>query len=452
MLLWHCMQGTSTPWHQQQEQDPAASPPQRRRRSPRSPPAQVCAPAACASHSEERWHITWLQRAFEICCPLLPGCAHAENPADAVEAEAPPAEAPRSVRRTHTPSRTGLTSKAVRLPSRLGVTPGGKHPEEFVVPPSARTAAAAAAAAAAGPAGAAAPATAGNHNLKSILKRLNFSTAKGAAAAASVAAAVVPASEAAAGGQAASAAPAAARQQQAQGQSTIKQLRFFDFAATPGPYGVAGSTSTAAGAPADRHVSFDAATVSPAVRSTRRPAAASAAAPAPLLRTPEPAIQEEDSGSGGEDAAGGAGGAGGSVNSARAGHTPFDRRLSSLFAKYQVGGTPELLPEAELDGLVAEGGWAGWLGRAGAACGCCTIQFTSHCLLLLAPACIAPCSPCCICRLGAVSLLAPPLLRLCARVDPGADHQVCVGHRRQPAGADTPRRDTPPCQPCLCWS
>jgi hypothetical protein len=53
------------------------------------------------------------------------------------------------------------------------------------------------------------------------------------------------------------------------------------------------------------------------------------------------------------------------VNSARAGHTPFDRRLSSLFAKYQVGGTPELLPEAELDGLVAEGGWAcllaGWL-------------------------------------------------------------------------------------------
>jgi hypothetical protein len=264
------------------------------------------------------------------------------------------------VRRTHTPSRTGLTSKAVRLPSRLGVTPGGKHPEEFVVPPSARTAAAAAAAAAAGPAGAAAPATAGNHNLKSILKRLNFSTAKGAAAAASVAAAMVPASEAAAGGQAASAAPAAAqqRQQQAQGQSTIKQLRFFDFAATPGPYGVAGST--AAGAPADRHVSFDAATVSPAVRSTRRPAAASAAAPAPLLRTPEPAIQEEDSGSGGEDAAGGAGGAGGSVNSARAGHTPFDRRLSSLFAKYQVGGTPELLPEAELDGLVAEGGWAGW--------------------------------------------------------------------------------------------
>jgi hypothetical protein len=56
----------------------------------------------------------------------------------------------------------------------------------------------------------------------------------------------------------------------------------------------------------------------------------------------------------GDGSSGSDDGAVGSVNSARAGHTPYDRRLSSLVRKYQVAGTPEL-PDAALETIV-EGG------------------------------------------------------------------------------------------------
>lgn len=218
------------------------------------------------------------------------------------------------------------------MPSRLGATPGAKAASQFEVPLSARAAAADAA-----------PAT--GKNLKSILKRLNFSATKARAAAGGTAAAAqagdeAPATAAAAAGPAPTAGPAA--------QSTIKQLRF-DVGATP-----AGPT---AAKPGGRHVSFDATTVSPAPRGSRL--GRSSGAPASALRTPEPPIQEEASGGSSEDGAGA-----GSVNSAAAGHTPYDRRLSSLFRKYQVAGTPELA-DADLDDLVADGER---LARAGLGC------------------------------------------------------------------------------------
>ncbi|PRW32975.1 hypothetical protein C2E21_8057 [Chlorella sorokiniana] len=204
------------------------------------------------------------------------------------------------------------------MPSRLGATPGAKAAAQFEVPLSARAAAADAA-----------PAT--GKNLKSILKRLNFSATKARAAAAAHAGDEPPATAATAAQAAPTAGPAA--------QSTIKQLRF-DVGATP-------AVPTAA-KPGSRHVSFDAATVSPAPRGSRL--GRGSGAPASALRTPEPPIQEEASGGSSEDGGAGAG----SVNSAAAGHTPYDRRLSSLFRKYQVAGTPELA-DADLDGLVADG-------------------------------------------------------------------------------------------------
>lgn len=225
------------------------------------------------------------------------------------------------MRRTHTPGRTGLTARAVRMPSRLGTTPGAKAPPQFEVPLSARAVAADAA-----------PAT--GKNLKSILKRLNFSATKARAAAAAHAGDEAPSTAAAAAAPVPGAGPAV--------QSTIKQLRF-DVGATP-------ALPTAA-KPGSRHVSFDAATVSPAPRGSRLGRSSGAGtAPASAMRTPEPPIQEEASGSGSEDGGAGAG----SVNSAAAGHTPYDRRLSSLFRKYQVAGTPELA-DADLEDLVADG-------------------------------------------------------------------------------------------------
>jgi hypothetical protein len=211
----------------------------------------------------------------------------------------------------------------VRLTSRLGQTPGDNQPEQFEVPPSAQVTAA--------------PAASGG--VRSILKRLNFSTTKArrqAAAAASAAQAQGPFE---AGPSTSGAQP--------QAQSTIKQLRF-DLGATP-------SASTASRQAQHRHVTFEAATVSPATRTctAKFPAPGTAA----QLRTPTPpTIQEEGSGEGSEDVGGG------SVNSAAAGHTPYDRRLSSLFRKYQVAGTPELADD-ELDELVANGkhsGVEGW--------------------------------------------------------------------------------------------
>lgn len=267
----------------------------------------------------------------------------AENDASAAADAAahPPHSAPR---RTHTPSRTGLTAKAVRLPSRLGLTPGAKQPEQFVVAAGGQVE---------GKGAGAAPASAGvGNNLKSILKRLNFAShTKGRAAPAAPTDA--PASSALHRQPAAVAAAVAAAP-----ESTIKQLRF-DAGTTP----AAGTAAKPAGA--GRHVSFDAATVSPAARSrpTLLANGSGAALPATAWRTPEPTIQEEDSASSGTgDEDDGSGPAGGSVNSARAGHTPYDRRLSSLFRKYQVAGTPEL-PEADLDDLVAGGECAWGQGR-----------------------------------------------------------------------------------------
>lgn len=270
-------------------------------------------------------------------------CSRVGNENSSVAAAATPAEAPRSVRRIHTPNRTGLTNRAVRLPSRLGATPGAKQPEQFAVPPSTTRAEARAAAAAP------LPPTAG---IKSILKRLNFSTSKQKAARVAATSAVAPSAAAPAFKPGFSAA-------QLQPESTMKQLRF-DGGASVGP------------AAAPRHVRFDAATASPAPR-TRQVVAHSADTPAAAsvaFGTPTPAIpeaEEEDEqasrGSGEEESA--AAGVGGSVNSARAGSTPFDRRLSSLFRKYQVEGTPEL-GEEELGGLVDGGEWLfgkGWAGE-----------------------------------------------------------------------------------------
>ncbi|KAL4422795.1 hypothetical protein ABPG75_008992 [Micractinium tetrahymenae] len=252
--------------------------------------------------------------------PAPPEAGAANETGD--DSSAAAAEPPRSAaRRTHTPSRTGLTARAVRLPSRLGLTPGAKQPEQFAVPASAAVAGLA-------------PATTGG-NLKSILKRLNFSTTKGRAAAAP-----------AAGDGSAAALPIVQRQPATAvaAESTIKQLRF-DMGATP-------AASTAARpAAAGRHVSFGAGTVSPAARV--RPARPSAAAGTPAWRTPQPTILEDDSAGSSGSEGGGTPGAG-SVNSAAAGHTPYDRRLSSLVRKYQVAGTPEL-PDAELDEFVAGG-------------------------------------------------------------------------------------------------
>lgn len=263
---------------------------------------------------------------------LVPVATSAGNENSSVAAAATPAEAPRSVRRIHTPNRTGLTNRAVRLPSRLGATPGAKQPEQFAVPPSTTRAEARAAAAAP------LPPTAG---IKSILKRLNFSTSKQKAARVAATSAVATSAAAPAFKPGFSAA-------QLQPESTMKQLRF-DGGASVGP------------AAAPRHVRFDAATASPAPR-TRQVVAHSADTPAAAsvaFGTPTPAIpeaEEEDEqasrGSGEEESA--AAGVGGSVNSARAGSTPFDRRLSSLFRKYQVEGTPEL-GEEELGGLVDGG-------------------------------------------------------------------------------------------------
>lgn len=213
------------------------------------------------------------------------------------------------------------------MPSRLGLTPGAKAGELFEVPATARRAAGAA------------PPT--GKNLKSILKRLNFSATKAKVAATVAAHPAAPGTGAPATAQVSythqpqAAAGAAA-------QSTIKQLRFD-----------AGATPTAVTAkPGARHVSFDAATVSPVVRGGRPGAVMGSTGPS-HMRTPEPAIQEESSGEEGGPS---------TVNSAAAGHTPYDRRLSSLFRKYQVAGTPELT-DAELDELVAEGG-SGVLGWA----------------------------------------------------------------------------------------
>lgn len=284
--------------------------------------------------------------------PLLPHLqtlaqpTHAENAGTApVAAAQPQPEPPRSVRRTHTPSRTGLTARAVRPPpSRLGLTPGTKPAaEQFEVPASARAAAAA-------------PAT--GKNLKSILKRLNFSATK-AKAAATVAAAT-------GGGDAPHTLARPAQPAAATAESTIKQLRF-DVGATP-------AAATAA-KPTGRHVSFDAATVSPAARGARALGSAGPSSALPA-RTPEPAIAEEGSEDGGSQDSGSAGGAS-TVNSAAAGHTPYDRRLSSLFRKYQVGGLTPELPDAELEellgppggrwergGCCALGGWVlAWLVR-----------------------------------------------------------------------------------------
>lgn len=204
------------------------------------------------------------------------------------------------------------------MPSRLGLTPAGKQPEQYIMP---------ALAAAAGQAPASAAGVGGN--LKSILKRLNFSNTKGraaaVAAAADASAAALPTGHSEPAGVAV--------------ESTIKQLRFDG--ATP-----AASTALQPAA-AGRHVSFDASTVSPAagVRPVRLPGAAGT----PTWRTPQPTIEEEDSaGSSGSEESGTP--VAGSVNSAAAGHTPYDRRLSSLIRKYQVAGTPEL-PDAELDEL-----------------------------------------------------------------------------------------------------
>ena len=334
-------------------------------------------------------------------------------------------EAPRSVRRTHTPSRTGLTARAVRMPSRLGATPGVKAPTQFEVPLSTRAAAADAA-----------PAT--GKNLKSILKRLNFSATKARAAAAAHTGDEVP-STAAAAPPATAAGPVA--------QSTIKQLQF-DVGATP--------AAPTAAKPSGRHVSFDATTVSPAPRGSRL--GRSSGAPASALRTPEPPIQEEASGGSSEDADAGAG----SVNSAAAGHTPYDRRLSSLFRKYQVAGTPELA-DADLDDLVADGEWAarvlgrpvGWFDRQVMHCGtvlCPTMrplptqqQLFSLCSCLTAAA--PPCLPRPSCRRGALALLEAPLLRVGARVNQGAGQEVHLGRGAQPAG---PQHQPRPCCSSRC--
>lgn len=269
-------------------------------------------------------------------------------------------------------------------PSRLGLTPGGKQPELFAVPAGTASKPAAAAAAGTLPQ----PTTGGGGGLKSILKRLNFSGTKARG---------MP--SIAAGGASTVAAAAAPRQPAGPAaQSTIKQLRF-DAGATP----AAGTTTDRHGGA--RHVTFDAATVSPAARTRHScPGSAAGAASAALPFTPEPTIREEDS-VGSDDAPGG-----GSVNSAAAGHTPYDKRLSSLFRKYQVGtsvavrnpsawsipggevtaplpeslpknhpcaapmlprqeaGTPEL-GEAELDALVEGGEPLGLHGVMGEVCG-----------------------------------------------------------------------------------
>lgn len=250
----------------------------------------------------------------------------------------PQPEAPRSVRRTHTPSRTGLTARAVRPPpSRLGLTPGAKPAtEQFEVPASARAVAA--------------PAT--GKNLKSILKRLNFSATK-AKAAATVAAAPT-------GGDAPHTLARPAQPAAAAAESTIKQLRFDMGGVTP-------AAATAA-KQAGRHVSFDAATVSPAARGARALGSAGPSSTLPA-RTPEPAIAEEASEEGSQE---GSQGGASTVNSAAAGHTPYDRRLSSLFAKYHVGGLTPELPDSELEDLLAAGG--GWgVGAARLGAGRCAL-------------------------------------------------------------------------------
>lgn len=395
---------------------------------PAAAPAPAAQPAACSQADAGGAPAAIAGRFSRASCwPQSPFAAattplHHPLPAENdVSGAAAAMEAPRSVRRTHTPSRTGLTARAVRMPSRLGATPGVKAPLQFEVPLSARAAVADAA-----------PAT--GKNLKSILKRLNFSATKARAAAAAHGGDEVPSTAAAAAPPTTAAGPAA--------QSTIKQLRF-DVGATP--------AAPTAAKPGGRHVSFDATTVSPAPRGSRL--GRSSGAPASVLRTPEPPIQEEASSGSSEDADAGAG----SVNSAAAGHTPYDRRLSSLFCKYQVAGTPELA-DADLDDLVADGERAarvlgrpvGWFDR----------QVTMHCGTY-----VRPCAPCPpnnssflsvaaslppplpawprpSCRRGALTLLEAPLLRLGARVNQGAGQEVHLGRGAQPAG--------PQHQPCPC--
>lgn len=168
-------------------------------------------------------------------------------------------------------------------------------------------------------------------NLKSILKRLNFSTTKGRGMAAPVA-----------GGASAAGLPTVQHEPAAPAvvESTIKQLRF-DVGATP----AASTAPRPAGG--GRHVSFDAAAVSPIAqaRHVQQPTAAGT----PAWLTPQPIVE----GSAGSSSSEGSGTpAAGSINSAAAGHTPYDRRLSSLIRKYQAAGTPEL-PDDELDELAA---------------------------------------------------------------------------------------------------
>lgn len=257
----------------------------------------------------------------------MPRCFAGNAASTSVAAAAAEAETkPSAPRRTHTPSRTGLTARAVRLPSRLGLTPGERQPD----PPPFAVAASSAA-------GGAAPATTrgAGGNLKSILKRLNFSTTKGRGAAAP-----------AAGDASAAGLPTVQRQPTASAaaESTIKQLRF-DVGATPA------ATAAAPSGAGGRHVSFDSAAVSPAAR--ERPVRPTNAAGTPTWLTPEPTVLEADS-AGSSGSEGSSTPVAGSVNSAAAGHTPYDRRLSSLMRKYQAAGTPEL-PDDELDELAAGG-------------------------------------------------------------------------------------------------
>ena len=191
-----------------------------------------------------------------------------------------------SARKGLTPGKTGLTGKALRVPSRFAKTPGvsraAEAPGAAVPPPTTKFA--------------------------GILKKLTFSAAKPQA---TLGRGPAAAEEAEARGGRQEAGPAAPSLHPT---TTTKQLRF-DASATP--------AAAAASAGPARHVRLGAGTVSPAARGAGGPARRQSAV---SFRTPEGAIPEE----GGTPVHG-------ATNSTNAGRTPYDGRMSTLFQKYGRG-------------------------------------------------------------------------------------------------------------------
>ena len=216
-----------------------------------------------------------------------------------------PDAVPHTVHKAFTPSRTGLTGRAQRVPSRFARTPGPGADATL------------------GGSAAAKGTTAGLETA-GVLKKLTFSVAKPRLEA-QLEALEAEMDTVRLGCRAAGREPA----------TTTKHLRF---GATP-----AGATTAGRG---PRHVTFDASVANPASYSTGQAQGPTGQLP---LATPEPpAAEVEDDGcrvspSGGPS----------STNTANAGHTPYDKRLSSLFRKY-ADSTPGGIAEDLLDSLEGE--------------------------------------------------------------------------------------------------